>query len=356
VRVAFLHPTYWPEVQRGSERFIDDLGRGLRARGHEPHLITSHPSRTDASVEAGLPVRRVRRPPEAWLRRRGFDDFWTHVPAAYRVLRAGDDALAHAFYPTDALAAARWGRRTGRPSVLSIMGLPNPHLRIRLDATPRAARACTATTVLSRWVRDGMWWRYGLETRVVPGAVDLERFVPGERAPEPTLFCAAAPDVARKRVDLLVRAFARVRRARPRARLVLVRPRHAGKARALEAEPGVTLVDAAPGALQPLYASAWASALPSVGEAFGLVLVESLACGTPVVGTREGAFGEIVDRPEVGRLFDGGEEELARALDEALALGADPATAAACRARAADFSVDRMVDAYVALYAELGAA
>lgn len=355
--VTFLNPTYWPEVARGSERYIDDLGRGLRARGWRPRLITSHPARTDATIEDGLPVQRVRRlPGERSLRRLRFDDYWTHVPALLRELRRCDDDIAHAFYPTDGVAAGRWSRRTGRPSILSVTGIPNPHVRVRFDAVPRAARSVSAVTALSRWARDGLWWRYGIEARVLYPSVDHAAFTPGERAEAPTIFCAATPDVARKRVGLLVRAFTRVRTEHPGARLVLVRPGSAARAAELEAEPGVELVAPEPGAMRDLYASAWVSALPSVGEAFGIVLIESLACGTPVVGTDAGAFGEIVDSPAVGRLFDGGEEELAAALLEALDLSADPRTAERCRARAGRFSVERSAGDMQALYEELLAA
>jgi mannosyltransferase len=83
------------------------------------------------------------------------------------------------------------------------------------------------------------------------------------------------------------------------------------------------------------------------------VLIESLACGTPVVGTRTGAFGEIVDSDAVGRLFDGEDDALAAALLEALDLARDGATAQACRARAAAFSVDRSTEQMLALYEEL---
>ena len=81
--------------------------------------------------------------------------------------------------------------------------------------------------------------------------------------------------------------------------------------------------------------------------------MESLACGTPVVATRDGALPEIVDRPDVGRLFEGGEAELAGALLETLELSEDPGTAAACRARAGDFSTERSAAEHLRLYREL---
>src|SRR5204863_3420035 len=55
VRIALLHPCFWPEVRRGTERVIRELADGLLARGHEPVLITSHPGETLRNLEDGLP-------------------------------------------------------------------------------------------------------------------------------------------------------------------------------------------------------------------------------------------------------------------------------------------------------------
>jgi len=59
----------------------------------------------------------------------------------------------------------------------------------------------------------------------------------------------------------------------------------------------------------------------------------------------------------VGRIFDEAEPPaVARALLEALELAEDPATPAACRARAEHFSRARCVDQYQSLYQDIGAA
>ena len=103
--------------------------------------------------------------------------------------------------------------------------------------------------------------------------------------------------------------------------------------------------------LPDLYRRAWVSVLPSWGEAFGLVLAEALACGTPVVGADSGGIPEVLGGDErVGRLFD---DDPAPALLEAIELARDPATAAACRARGETFSAARCAERHEALYREL---
>jgi glycosyltransferase involved in cell wall biosynthesis len=360
LRVAFLTPCYWPEVRRGGERVVHELSTGLVQRGHHPRIVTSHWGRPARSVEDGVDIIRHWRPPDGRLRRRRFEDHLTHVPLSYLSLVRGDDQIVQALHVSDGLAAARWSARTGRPSILTHLGLVDRRAlreaRRRVEITNAAASGCTAVTAVSHHAASTFARWLGIEARAIYPPVDLDRFRPcAQRDEAPTIFCAAAAEQRHKRVGLLIEAFAHVRRDRPCARLVLLRPADPRLAQALAAEqPGVELIDNDADLLPEAYSQAWVTTLTSIGEAFGLVLAESLACGTPVVGSSHGGIPEIVDGSAVGRIFrDDDPAAIARAIVEALELRGQDGTTEACRRRAEAFSTGRCVEAHERLYAEL---
>lgn len=364
MEVALLHPYYWPEVRRGSERVVHDLAAGLGGAGQGARVVTTRAGqRATTAVEDGVIVRRLGRPPERLASWAGLPRPAAHLPVAFRELRRAAPDVAHAFYVGEGLAAMAWASRTGRPAVYSVMGLPRPEglggRRRALAAARHAARGADAVIAISAAVAEGVRRHLGGSPLVIHPGVDLRTFSPGgRRAGEPTVYCAAALQDPRKQVEVLLGAFARVRRARPGARLVLERPPDAALAARLADADGVELVEAARDdvTLVTRYRAAWTSVLPSRAEAFGLVLAEGLACGTPGVGTREGGIPEILDDHATGRLFAPGDEAaLARALLEALELADDRGTAEACRVHAARFDQERCVREHVALYRSLGA-
>lgn len=80
-------------------------------------------------------------------------------------------------------------------------------------------------------------------------------------------------------------------------------------------------------------------------EPFGMAMLESLACGTPVIARRRGSAPEIIEDGRSGFLADT-DEELAKAL-----LSIDNIDRKACRARVAEsFSASGMADAHLAFY------
>jgi glycosyltransferase involved in cell wall biosynthesis len=83
-------------------------------------------------------------------------------------------------------------------------------------------------------------------------------------------------------------------------------------------------------------------------EPFGLSVVEAMACGTPVVATRRGAMPELIKHGVTGFLVDSVAEAVA-AIDRV----GDIDRATVRHTVAEHFSVERMADAYLALYRDI---
>jgi glycosyltransferase involved in cell wall biosynthesis len=357
MKVALVTPAYWPEVRRGTERLVHDLAAGLAERGHEPHVITSHRGPRSTSAEDGVTVVRVRRPPEPLLEPLGFQTGVSHLPFMRRELARLRPDVVHAFALPDAAAAAG----AGPPLVYSYMGIPTAETLVlrrgRTRMLERVKRDGAVVIGLSAAACDSLREHWGIEARLVYPGVDLTAFHVdlSARAPQPVIACAASPDDPRKGVLLLVDAFALARRERPDARLILMRPSGEGQAAGLAAD-AVELRELRSAAVPGLFREAWASALLSRDEAFGLVVAESLACGTPAVALSDGGPAEILAAESIGALVgEATPEAVAQALLRALELAGDPATAERCRARAEQFGATRMVSETERLYRELHA-
>jgi phosphatidylinositol alpha-mannosyltransferase len=360
VRIAHVSPTYWPEVMRGTERFIHDLGSQLAGRGHEVTVLTSHRGRRSVVAEDRMRVVRRWRPPEL-SPLRWYEHHVANVPGLVRALLSGDFELAHVHFPSDAWAASVARRLGGPPFVFTMHGIPTREYlvarRYRLEMLLRVVATAAVCTVGSE-AAARPFRRYLLRTpEVIAPGVFVDAFgAQRQRETAPTLICAASLGDPRKRSALLFGAFERLRARRADLRLRVFEGRDPVLSRTAASLPaGTELLPATDdaGTLADAYASSWASVLPAVGEAFGLVLVESLAAGTPVVADRSGAGPEILAGEPIGCLFDPDDEAgLADAMAAALELGADPETAARCRARAAIFDWPRTLARWECLYSD----
>jgi glycosyltransferase involved in cell wall biosynthesis len=170
-------------------------------------------------------------------------------------------------------------------------------------------------------------------------------FAPGE----PPVVLSVGRLVAPKDYPTLVRAFARVRAVRP-ARLVILGEGSQREALlALAAKLGIADDVTLPGFVaNPFaYVSRCAVfALSSAWEGFGIVLVEALALGCPVVSTDcPSGPAEILEHGSHGLLVPVGDDEaMAQAILSAIEAPGDPERR---KARAAEFAVDQAVDRYI---------
>jgi L-malate glycosyltransferase len=195
------------------------------------------------------------------------------------------------------------------------------------------------------------------EIAVIPNFVDGSVFRPLPRKPgEGFRLVHASNFRSVKRPLDVIRIFAAVQREVP-CRLSLVgdgpeRPAALELARELDIHNSVDFH----GSVQvpsEILAGADVFLLPSETESFGLSALEALACEVPVVATRVGGLGEVVDDGRSGHLLPVG--DVSAMADATLALLRDPdrrrAFGAYGRARALQrFSRERVVDLYEGFY------
>jgi glycosyltransferase involved in cell wall biosynthesis len=349
VRIALTHAFCWPEVRRGAERFVPMLGAALARRGHDVLHITSAWEPGVSEVDG---VRLVKLP-----RRR--EDTYAHEADFGRRLfgelaRRRLDAV-HSLGRHDAVASIRaaWLRGDGRRTVITDLGIPDPGWwrtqgRRQAAAASRVVRSIDVYSCMSQMAVDALAANYGRSDGVVvPGGVDLASFAPAsERTPHPAILFSGAIDEDRKGVPVLLEALPLLAVDEPEVELWLSGPGSAERflARAPESTRArVRLLGLGEADRQhERYGRAWVTCLPSIHDSFGMALIESLACGTPLVVTTDGAPQELVDPGRTGELCtprDPGSLAAAIRRGFALTRRGEP-TVRACRARAADFDWD----------------
>jgi alpha-1,3-rhamnosyl/mannosyltransferase len=216
---------------------------------------------------------------------------------------------------------------------------------------PGAIRRAAAVITPSERVKEEVLAQFRMareKTFVTPLAAAAAFYPrPGPRAGDYVLYVGSGQ--RRKNLDLLVRVFSRVRSQLRKARDIRLLVVGGGPQMALQSEvtqmAGVLDED-----LARLYSGAAAFVYPSLYEGFGLPVLEAMACGAPVITTRDTACGDLAG--EAAMLVEGGNEEQ---LEHALtAILERPALAVELRekgmARAKSFSWQRTAELTWAVY------
>ncbi len=340
----------------GAQVLLADLAGGLAARGHHVTMAAARGSHVrgvaladlgidsadlrPASLDVGAPPRT-----DAEGQRRAFTAVRAWIEA-----HAGEIDVVHA-HAYDAQAFDLLGG--GRWPVVHTLHLPP--LDLEVVAAARRAERATFVTVsranAAAWEAAGVAVRAvivnGIDLAAIRFAADPGRYLlhAGRLSPEKGVETAIVVAERLGRDLLLVGG---VYDERYDAEVVLPRVRRALDWRIGDRVEGALSIGRRP--REEVYALMGGAAVTLMpvrwDEPFGLVALESLATGTPVVAYRRGGLPEIVDR-SCGALVERDDEEaFGREVLRALEIDR-----AACRRRAERFPLERMLEAYEA---ELG--
>lgn len=227
-----------------------------------------------------------------------------------------------------------------------------------------------AVTAVSEYLRDETYRAFGCDRcgiRVIPNFIRAEDYGPPTdgvacrrafAASDAKVIVHASNFRTLKRVPEIVRMFARIRASVPSV-LVLVgdgpeRPEAEAEAERLGVDTDVRFLGQLNGVADVMRA-ADLFLLPSSSESFGLVALEAMACGVPVVASRVGGLPEVVVHEETGMLLP--PDDTDSMVEQAVAILTHPDLHRRLRAgaieRAQQFTADRVVPRYEALYREV---
>lgn len=245
-------------------------------------------------------------------------------------------------------------------------GDDEPELRVKMERS--VVQKCHRIIASTRQEREAITEYYGAEPEkigVIPCGVNLDQFRALDRARarqhlgfdrDRIILCVGRIDPL-KGVDKLIKALPYLRETG--LRLIVVGggedsrrevEQLRGLARALEADDAVAFVG--PVKHEQLiyyYNAADICVVPSYYESFGLVALESLACGTPVVATDVGNHRSVIRQGETGYVV---KDNSPRRLAEKIALllagpGSDERSASSIRASVSGFSWSNAAEAFV---------
>jgi glycosyltransferase involved in cell wall biosynthesis len=334
MRIAQLAPTYErvpPAAYGGTELVVSLLTEELVRRGHEVTLYASGDSETSAHLQSVTP-RAVRY--GDWSEGVRHAEYFqlANAQACYVDAAAGAFDIVHNHAGIEGLVLGA----TSRTPVLTTNHNPYlPQTRPVWDAYPWAHNALSAASAATFPERGAV--------DPIHHGIDVESFPFGDRPGEDLLFLGRfSPE---KGADRAIEAAQRSGR-----RLLL-----AGKVDPADQEhftgaiqprldgDRIRYVGEADGILKRELLSAACALLFPIewDEPFGLVMIEALSCGTPVIGLRCASVPEVVEDGITGFVVDD-VDGLVTAIDRVDAI--DRRT---CRRRAEErFGYGRMVDNY----------
>jgi len=335
MRIGLVAPPWAPvppHLYGGIELVVDRLAQGLAAAGHDVVLF--------ATGDSTCPV------PKRWLLdesegvRIGFSvPEVRHVLAAYESLRDVDLVHDHSL-----LGPIISDHYTELPVVTTIHGELNGELR---DIYERVAPKVSVVAVSHAQRKPAPELRVA---RVIHHGIDANDFPVGDGSGGYLLFlgrlspdkgAGRAIDVARK-ADVPLLLAGKMREPWERDYFeARVAPFLSEQIQYLGEVGHERKLELLAGARALVFPIRW-------NEPFGLVMLEALACGTPVLAFPEGAAPEVVDHGRTGFLCQD-EAEMAEAVAKL-----DGLDRVACRAAVEGyFSTARMVNEHVELYQDL---
>jgi len=288
-------------------------------------------------------------------------------PAVARLLDSGYDfdlIDSHYFYP-DGVAAALLGRHFKKPVTITARGSdlnvltdhPLPRRLMRWAARSAAGVITVSAALGERFHGLGFNCR---RVRTLRNGVDLRGFRPVDRGPLIEKIGLRAPIllsvgnlVPAKGHDLAIGALPYI----PEAKLLIAgqgpdEDRLRKLVESLGLAPRVKFLGLVPhDRLYETYNTADVLVLASAREGWPNVLLEAMACGTPVAASQIPGIPEIVAGPAAGRLIPAREPEaVAKAVEDLLA---NPPSRAETRAYAEGFSWDATTQGQIALFEEI---
>ncbi|MEX2551238.1 MAG: glycosyltransferase family 4 protein [Nitriliruptoraceae bacterium] len=329
MRILLLSWEYPPHVVGGLGRHVGALARSLAAEGHEVHVVTRDlpdaPAVHDA-LEDGVHVVRVPEAPPVI----GFDQLVAWVLAfnnriqaiAGRLLREWEFDVIHAHDWLVAYAAAGLKDTWDVPVVATIHAtesgrhqgwLPGPMNKLIHQVEWWLTYEARRVIVCSRYMRAELEQLFALPSGkidVVPNGVDVHDFAvdaaeaavtrAGLTGPRTRMILYAGRLEYEKGVQTLLAALQDVRRRCGPTRLFVAgvgtyseelrrEARRLGLARHVRFTGFLADKE-----LRLHFGAADVAVVPSIYEPFGLVAVEAMACGTPVVVGDTGGLREIV--------------------------------------------------------------